>query len=230
MNVDDCLTPLEELGSVLSSPTRLRILEELLGGPPLPAGALAARVGLAPSTVSSHLARLSEAGLIHVEHVGRARLARLAHAGVADAVEALVRLSAESPVSSLDGDHRRTAMRTARSCYDHIAGRVGTALADSGVRVGWLISVGGTWALRDASVASVEQALQLSISLVDSTRPLIRACDDWTERRPHIAGRLGRGLLDGLIADDWVRRRRGDRALTITAKGRERFSDLGIEI
>lgn len=230
MSADDCLIPLDELGSVLSSPRRLRILEELLGGPPLPAGALAARVGLAPSTVSSHLARLSEAGLIHVEHVGRARLARLTHAGVADAVEALVRLSAESPVSSLSGDHRRTAMRTARSCYDHIAGRVGTALADSGVRAGWLISVDGTWGLRGASVASVEQALQLSIPLVDSTRPLIRACDDWTERRPHIAGRLGRGLLDGLIADDWVRRRRDDRALTITAKGRERFSDLGIEI
>ncbi|MGO1482348.1 MAG: ArsR/SmtB family transcription factor, partial [Brachybacterium sp.] len=119
MSVDDCQIPLDELGSVLSSPRRLRILEELLGGTPLPAGALAARVGLAPSTVSSHLARLSEAGLIRVEHVGRARLARLAHAGVADAVEALVRLSAESPVSSLGGDHRRTAMRTARSCYDH---------------------------------------------------------------------------------------------------------------
>lgn len=215
---------------MFSAPGRLRILEELLGGTPLPAGALAARVGLAPSTVSSHLARLADAGLISVERVGRARLARLANAGVADTVEALVRLSAELPVSSLNGDRRRTAMRTARSCYDHIAGRAGTAFVDAGIRAGWLISVDGTWRLRDSTVEPVEQSLQLSIPLVDSARPLIRACDDWTERRPHIAGRLGRGLLDGLLADGWVCRRRDDRALTITGKGHERFSALGIEI
>ena len=108
MSGDELSLPLEELGVVLSAPGRLRILDELLGGTPLPAGALAARLRLAPSTVSSHLSRLVDAGLISVEQAGRTRLARLANEGVADTVEALLRLSAESPVSSLRGDRRRT--------------------------------------------------------------------------------------------------------------------------
>ena len=107
-------TPLDELGSVLAAPARLRIIQELLTGPPLPAGALAARVGLAPSTVSSHLARLAEARLIRVDQVGRARLAQLADEDVAEAVEALLRLSGEPAVSSLSGARRRTALRAAR--------------------------------------------------------------------------------------------------------------------
>ncbi|WP_277050285.1 ArsR/SmtB family transcription factor [Ruania albidiflava] len=215
---------------MLSAPGRLRILDELLGGTPLPAGALAARLGLAPSTVSSHLSQLVGAGLISVEQAGRTRLARLANEGVADTVEALLRLSAESPISSLSGDRRRTAMRTARSCYDHLAGRVGTGLVDAGIQAGWLIAMDGGWRLRDSSVEAVEKSLQLPVSLVDSPRPLIRACTDWTERRPHMAGRLAKGLLDGVLADGWVRRRQGDRALALTAKGRERFSALGIEL
>src|SRR5690606_38087001 len=108
--------------------------------------------------------------------------------------------------------------------------RVGTALVDVGIRMGWLISTDGVWGLRDSAVAPVEQALGLSIPVVDSTRPLIRACEDWTERRPHIAGRIGKGLLDGMLGDGWVRRRRGDRAVSSTAKGHERLSALGVEI
>jgi len=82
----------------------------------------------------------------------------------------------------------------------------------------------------DSSVEVIEKSLQLPVSLVDSPRPLIRACTDWTERRPHLAGRLGKGVLDGVLADGWVRRRQEDRALALTAKGRERFFALGIEL
>ncbi|HLT84014.1 MAG TPA: helix-turn-helix domain-containing protein [Phototrophicaceae bacterium] len=216
--------PLDELGSVLTAPGRLRILEELLAGPALPAGALAARVGLAPSTVSSHLARLAEARLIRVDRVGRTRLAQLADEEVAEAVEALLRLSGEPSVSSLSGAHRRTALRTARSCYDHLAGQVGVALADAGVRDGWLVTANGTWGLRDDTGEHAARALGLRLDLAESARPLVRPCLDWTERRPHLAGRLGRAVLDAMLADGWVQRRRHDRALKVTPRGRDRLS------
>lgn len=220
---------LETLGSVLAVPGRLRILRELLAGPPLPAGALAARVGRAPSTVSFHLARLADAGLVRVERVGRTRLARLADDDVADAVETLLRLTAEPPVTSLNDDSRRTALRTARSCYDHLAGKVGVALADLGLRDGWMTSTDGTWGLADPSGAQVERSLGLRLRLAGTSRPLVRRCADWTERRPHIAGRLGQALLAALLADGWVVRRGRDRALTITPRGRGQFARLGID-
>lgn len=225
----DARPDLEALGSALAEPARLRILQELLAGPPLPAGALAARVGLAPSTVSSHLARLADAGLIHVDRVGRTRLARLADDAVADAVETLLRLSGEATVTSLSADRRRTALRHARSCYDHLAGRVGVCLADAGIRDGWMTTSGGAWTLGDPAGARASRALGLPLRLAQTSRPLVRACTDWTERRPHIAGRLGRAVLEAMLAEDWLRRRRHDRALTITARGHERLLQLGID-
>jgi DNA-binding transcriptional ArsR family regulator len=220
---------LAELGSVFTAPGRLRILQELLTGPPLPAGALAARVGLAPSTVSTHLARLAEVGLVRVEQIGRTRLAQFADEDVADAVETLLRLTGEAPVTSLSGDGRRTALREARSCYDHLAGRVGVSLADVGIRDGWLVSTRGTWVLDDPSGAGAARALGLRLRLVETSRPLIRPCADWTERRPHIAGRFGQAVLDAMLSDGWFRRRRHDRALTITPRGQDRLLQLGIE-
>lgn len=133
-------------------------------------------------------------------------------------------------VTSLSGDHRRTAMRTARSCYDHLAGRVGVHLTDVGVRDGWLEPRGGTWSLRDLTGEHAANALGLPWHLAQTSRPLIRPCADWTERRPHIAGRFGRAILDAMLAGDWSRRRRDDRALTITPRGRDKFAELGLQL
>lgn len=220
--------PLDELGRVIAEPARLRILHELFGGPPLPAGALAARIGLAPSTTSAHLARLEDAGLIRMARHGRSRMAELAGPDVADAVEAIVRLSGEAAVNSLSGFDRRTAMREARSCYDHLAGRVGVAVADVALARGWVRDDSGTWVLVDGAVERISGDLGLALPWTASARPAVRPCADWTERRPHIAGRLGRLLLDAMIVNDWVRRRRDDRALKITALGRERLVAVGV--
>lgn len=230
MSFDERRASLEELGTVLTAPGRLRMMQELLSGPPLPAGALAERVGLEPSTVSSHLARLEEVRLVRVEKVGRTRLAQLADADVAEAVEALLRLSGEPEVSSLRSERRRTALRIARSCYDHLAGQLGVALVDAGIRDGWLIAAGGTWGLQDSGGENAARALGLRLDVAKSARPLIRPCADWTERRPHLAGRFGKALLDAMIADGWVQRRSADRALTITTTGRERLAALDIRV
>jgi len=215
----------EALGQALAEPRRLRMLQELLGGVPLPAGALAARIGVAPSTVSGHLARLQEAGLVRVEQVGRTRFARLADAAVAEAVEALLRMSSEDPVSSWSASDRRLAMRRARSCYDHLAGDLGIALTDLLVERGWVDSDVGS---ATAPIERIGKELDLTLQLGESSRPLVRGCADWTARRPHLAGRLGAGILSALLTEGWLARRRQDRSLKVTERGAERFAGLGL--
>lgn len=221
--------PLDQLGMVLAEPARLRILHELFGGIPLPAGALAARLGLAPSTISAHLAKLRDAGLITIEQEGRTRRARLADSTVASAVEGLLQLSDEAPVNSMTTFDRRAAMREARSCYDHLAGRAGVFVADLAVSSGWVEDSDGVWMLPDGDdVSIIAEGLGLPLELRRSSRPLVRPCADWTERVPHIAGRLGESILNAMIDDGWLRRRRDDRALTVTHRGADRLAALGL--
>jgi DNA-binding transcriptional ArsR family regulator len=173
--------PLDELGRVLGEPARLRILHELFGGTPLPAGALATRLGLAPSTVSAHLAKLHDAGLIHIEQQGRARLASLADPAVATAVEALLQLSGEASVNSLTGFDRRAAMREARSCYDHLAGRAGVFIAEVALERGWVADTDGTWTLPNGEdVTAIGDGLGLAPhwqTIVAACRPPVHRLD-----------------------------------------------------
>ncbi|UJP10139.1 metalloregulator ArsR/SmtB family transcription factor [Microbacterium sp. KUDC0406] len=225
---DEVRLPLDELGRVLGEPARLRILHELFGGTPLPAGALATRLGLAPSTVSAHLAKLHDAGLITIEQRGRARLASLTDPAVATAVEALLQLSGEAKVNSATTFDRREAMREARSCYDHLAGRAGVFIAELAMERGWIADSAGAWTLpAGEDITGIGEELGLTLEWQRSSRPAVRPCADWTERAPHIAGRLGHSILAAMIDDGWLRRRRDDRALTITARGRERLVALG---
>jgi hypothetical protein len=195
----------------------------LLGGPALPAGALAVRVGVAPSTVSGHLAKLEAAGLIVIHVRGRRREAELARPEVAEALEALARLgSGDARPVGLRAVNGQAALREARSCYDHLAGRAGVRLADSLVASGALTSRDGTFALGDAT--HFEEAFGIDVDALPRRRALVRACTDWTERRPHVAGALGAALLDVALARDWVRRRDDGRALNVTDAGRAALS------
>lgn len=214
---------LEQLAQALAEPRRLQILQELLGGIPLPVGALAARLGIAPSTTTAHVARLVEAGLLEVEQQGRTRLVRIADPAVAEAVEAVLRLTGEPPVSSWAASNRRAAMRRARSCYDHLAGDLGIAVADRLIEQGLLDKDLGS---ARVTVDDIGSALGLSLPVVESPRPLVRGCLDWTARRPHVAGRLGAALLEAMLAAGWVTRRSEDRALRITAVGAEHLDQL----
>jgi DNA-binding transcriptional ArsR family regulator len=221
---------LEDLGRVLAEPTRLRILHELLGGVALPAGALAARVGIAPSTTSGHLTRLHEAGLIDLRRRGRAHLASLTRPEVAEAVEALVRLAGGPSAHSLRTANLSTALREARSCYDHLAGRLGVEIADHAIDHGWVVEQDGVWTLPSDGPAACSSALGLRIELpCTRSRPAVRPCPDWTERRPHLAGGLGAGLLTSMLQADWLRRRPNDRALTLTRLGHTKLRTLGFD-
>jgi DNA-binding transcriptional ArsR family regulator len=219
-----------DIAALLADRTRARMLEELLGGDPLPAGVLAVRAGVAPSTASEHLARLEAGGLVTIEPSGRRRLARLAGPEVAEALEALGRLTAPERPNGLTKVNRMEALRAARSCYDHLAGRAGVDLTDGLLDLGAL-------SLSDAQLAlppdSEERWSSLGVELeplMAARRPVVRTCVDWTERRPHLAGGLGAALLDSLLSRRWLERRTGGRALRITPAGRDGLDALGLAI
>jgi DNA-binding transcriptional ArsR family regulator len=218
---------LSAVAALLADRTRARILDELMGGVPLPAGALAARVGVAPSTMSGHLAKLEAGGLVAIETRGRRREARIARPEVADAVEALARLAEPARPIGLRAVQRATAMRRARSCYDHLAGVLGVGLADALVERGALVARDGAFALGEGAATELAPLGVDLGALRAGRRPLVRACADWTERRPHVAGAVGAALLDSLIARGWLARRPDVRALRVTPAGESGLAALG---
>jgi DNA-binding transcriptional ArsR family regulator len=213
------MSELAEIAVVLADRTRARVLEELLGGIPLSAGALAMRVGVAPSTVSGHLAKLEAANLVVVHKRGRRREVELASPEVAEALEALAQLSTgESRPIGLRAVNARLAMRDARSCYDHLAGRAGVALADELVDHGALEVRDGAFVVPDGAGEHFRARFGIDIAALPGRRPLVRTCIDWTERRPHVAGALGAALLTAMLERGWVRRRPDGRALNVTPR------------
>jgi DNA-binding transcriptional ArsR family regulator len=216
------MTDLADVTAALADRTRARMLEELLGGPPLPAGALAVRVGVAPSTVSEHLVKLESAGLVTIEANGRRREARLAGPHVAEALEALSRIAGDTakPIG-LTAVNAKEALREARSCYDHLAGRAGVALADRLLQHGALVERDGAFTVPRAAHAHYRERFGVDPDALQTRRPLARACTDWTERRPHLAGALGAALLDAMLDQGWLKRRPDGRALNVTARGRD---------
>jgi DNA-binding transcriptional ArsR family regulator len=227
------------VGALLGDPSRCRVLLALGDGRALPAGRLAAEAGVSPATVSSHLRKLLEAGLLTVEVYGRCRYYRLAGPDVGRLIEALQQLAPPRPVTSLRADTRARALRSARTCYDHLAGRLGVQLMAALLADGRLNGGDGTFnpaaARRDSRVGyghDVDYALtnagrafldEFGV-ILPARRLLVRYCVDWSEQRHHLAGALGRGLLDRLTDLDWVRPSPHSRALAVTEKGRDGFA------
>ncbi|MEH6419013.1 ArsR/SmtB family transcription factor [Pseudomonas sp. CGJS7] len=212
---------LAEIAAAIGDPARASMLLTLLDGRSRSAGELAAAAGVAPQTASTHLARLSAAALIDTEKQGRHRYHRLASSEVADAVEALLGLSGglisrHSHAVALGP--KDAALRHARSCYDHLAGELAVAVADAWQHNGWIAAQAHGWTL---TAAGGERIARLGIALPDpgQRRPGVRACLDWSERRPHIGGQLGANLLDACLAQGLLRRRRNSRSLDVTDAG-----------
>ena len=221
----DLATPARLMGE----PARAAMLVALLDGRSLPASELAAIAGVKGPTASAHLAQLVEGGLVTDRRIGRHRYFTLARAEVADAVEALQRIAPRRPVTSYRQSATAERLAEARSCYDHLAGKVALRLADALVaeRVISPLQPGEPGRLGRLDGELAERLRLGEVAADDGRRPVVRGCLDWTERRPHIAGRLGAHLLGTLIAEGWVARMPGDRSLRVTDVGREAFAALG---
>ncbi len=204
------------VGRALAAPARSTMIGMLMDGSSRPASELAATARIGASTASEHLSVLVESGLVTCTAHGRQRFYRLADAAVASALEQLAQLCPPAPISGLRQSREARRLMMARLCYDHLAGRLGVAMTDALVGRGWLaeesltLTAGGATGLR---------GLGIDVNEISGRRPLTRACPDWTERRPHLAGALGATLAAHFVAQRWVRRRDGSRGIDLTPAG-----------
>ncbi|MGO2664342.1 ArsR/SmtB family transcription factor, partial [Mycetocola reblochoni] len=216
--MDGTSTPeLAATAALLANETRASMLVAMLDGRAWTPTELARGLAVSPPTVTEHLHRLVDAGLLVENRQGRHRYVRIADPAVAEMVEALAAFSAvvRPAEHSWSAQRADRALREARSCYRHLAGRLGVALCD-GLRSGG--QVDGTWALTESGrtwFAGIGVDLP-----AESGRPLLRPCMDWTERREHLAGPAADALLATLTARGWLLLGPARRELRLSAEGR----------
>ncbi len=206
-----------EIAALIGDAARANILLALMDGRALTAGELAWHAGVSAQTASGHLAKLVEAKVLAMEKQGRHRYFRIATAEIAQAMEALMAAAAVGPKRYRPAGPKDLALRRARTCYDHIAGRLGVALADGLEARGFVVLADGA---AEMTAAGERHFRDLGVIVRGhAARPLCRTCLDWSERRPHLAGRLGAALLDHALAHGWLARMPESRALRVTRAG-----------
>ena len=219
------IASLAEIGALLGDPTRTAMLVTLMDGRALTAGELARASGVTPSTASGHLARLVDGGLLTLTVQGRHRYFRLASPTTAQMIEHMMGLAGvveaarrSRPVASGPADQ---ALRYARLCYDHLAGTVAAELAAFLARSGYLDLTADTAVMTEEGIGYLKR---LGVDVAGDSRKgrqraFCRPCMDWSERRPHLAGPIGRSLFQFLLQRHWVRRTPNSRTVTITPVG-----------
>jgi hypothetical protein len=199
------------------------MLTALMGGQALTAGELAREAGVTAQTASSHLARLADGGLITPRKQGRCVYFALASGEVAELMEGLAGLAASAGHRRTRPGPRDPAMRRARVCYDHLAGELGVAMLEGLVCAGVIEDRGGALSLGDSGAAFVRSFGVPAEALQAGRRPVCKACLDWSERRSHLAGQLGAGMLQAIYAKGWARRLEGGRVVAFNAAGLAAF-------
>jgi DNA-binding transcriptional ArsR family regulator len=217
------------IGRLLASDARSTMLDALLDGRALTAGELARVAGIAPATASGHLAALVDGGLIAVRPQGRHRYVELAGPDVAGALESLSRICPKRRVRSLRQSATAARLAAARTCYDHLAGRLGVALMDVMVVGRWLLPDVDGWIVSDIGAARLsELGVDVEAARTERRR-FATSCLDWTEHRAHLAGALGAAIATRALTARWVRRPDAGRGLLVTAAGRHQFSTIGVD-
>jgi DNA-binding transcriptional ArsR family regulator len=213
---------------LLAEPARAAMLLKLMGGRAVPAGELALAAHISPQTASEHLAQLTEAGFVTARRQGRHRYYELANIEVAYAVESLLMLSSPPHPGSCARTVGPTlgTLQHARTCYSHLAGWVGVAIADALQREGYLTAATPrAFCVTDRGRAWFEQrGIVVPRAPGVASLRVARQCLDWTERRPHLAGTLGVAMYKRFAELGWIAPLRKSRAVRVTLEGREAFS------
>lgn len=210
------------IASLIADPARSAMLWALSDGRTLAAGELSRLARIAPATASAHLAKLVSADLLRVQRSGRHRYYSIARPEVVRALETLATLDRTSVASERQRGH--SALRLARICYDHLAGSAGVQITEALVGQGYVVEVDAGY---DVTAVGESWFSEMGISVPDgrkrakaTRRHFTLACLDWSERRYHLAGKLGALLCERALELAWFERRPGTRALRTTSLGR----------
>src|SRR6202167_2038163 len=220
------------IGAAIGEPARAQILFCLVDGHARTSTELAIVANVSPSTASTHLARLKKLRLVAMVAQGKHRYYRLEGPTVAAALEALSVVAGGAHQKFVPKTPNR--LRTARTCYDHMAGLLAVNLHDRFHKLGWLVIGAGGDSSYGLTVEGVKAFTRLGID-IDAARALRRrfacACVDWSERRPHIGGALGAALLKVALKRKWVSRDLDSRTLGVTSLGRrEMLARFGLRV
>ena len=204
-------------------PARASMLNALVDGRAFTAGELSSVAGITPQTASGHLTRMVDAGLLTVASQGRHRYYRLASPDVTIMLESMM-VVAESGLRIGRTGPVEESLRRARSCYDHLAGRLAVGIADWLIDEGHLVLTPDGGEVTDSGRRFFDR---LGIDLAErSRRPFCRPCLDWSERRYHLAGTLGTRIMAHCLDKGWLRRNPANRILDVTPLGARKFKEI----
>jgi DNA-binding transcriptional ArsR family regulator len=217
-------TGFSRITQALSDPAREAMVSALADGRAMPAGELADIAGISPQSASAHLQKLVDAHVLSVWAQGRFRYYRIADDEVAALVESLVNLAARAECPRrLPPD----SLRQCRSCYQHLAGKLGVLLSEALIRRKLVVLTGRAG---HVSAAGLSWCASENIGFDPARTPHLRLCNDWTERVPHLAGPFPNAVLKHLLDSRCLVRTRQPRALRLTGKGRAFFDRLGVKV
>jgi len=215
-----------QIASLVGDRARSLMLWYLLDGRAYTATELAVCADVSPQSASNHLKKLVDAGILKVDKQGRHRYYRFASPEAAYAIESMANLLPSEKESLKKEIPDPFAAAYARTCYDHLAGRLGVRITDALLARGIIKTAGEKYDITEDGIDWFE-SLDIDIaSLKLKSRSFAHPCLDWSERRHHLAGALGAALLDMMIREDWIRKRRNSREVDITYKGQKMLTGL----
>lgn len=215
---------ISHIAALIGDPARANILTALMDGRALTASELAEEAGVGLSTASGHLSKLADAELIAPRKSGRHKYFNLADAEVAGVLEALMGLAARRGATRVRTGPRDAQMQVARVCYNHLAGRMGVQMYRSLIARNLLVEDGEDVELTRAG-RDFASGFGIDLTALEKGRTLLcRTCLDWSERRNHLAGSLGRAMLARMEDQGWMRRDANSRAIHMTQKGKAAFA------
>ena len=209
----------KQIATLIGDPTRATILWTLMEGKAFTATELAIAADTSPQNISMHLSKLVQAGLLCVESQGRHRYYKFSRKDIAYAIEAMANLIPYTETIKSVLRENNSPIKYCRTCYDHLAGKVGVLIADSLIQQKIIVDKSNSFGV-SAKGQKWFSNLDINIdNLEQERRFLIRPCLDWSERRRHMAGSLAASLLDKMLSADWLRKTKNSRAVIVTGKG-----------
>jgi DNA-binding transcriptional ArsR family regulator len=213
-----------QVAGLIGDPKRATILWTLLNGKALTATELAISADTTPQNVSMHLGKLVASDLLSVQSQGRHKYYSYSRKEIAHAVEVLASLFSPASLQMAKTPENHSPIKYCRTCYDHLAGKIGVMVLDSMIGQGIILQKDRTIVLSKKGITWFAH-LGIDVKrLSDQRRSVIRPCLDWSERRHHLAGALAASLLEKMIAEDWIRKAKNSRTAIVTSTGKKQLS------